>query len=263
MSILSLVGQSMEMRMSLFSFVREVGIERLPALLAPVAIMGAAAYLIGSVPFAYIIVKTVAGEDITEHGTGNVGAMNVRRTTGSWAWFTVAMVADALKGLLPTLAAVTIPLLLIDPSLPVGGAVWSERAAPFAAAAVLGPQAVVLGAVIGHNYSLWLSMAKRRVLGGKGLATGGGALLAYDWRYFLIVLGVGLAVIAITRYMMAGQVAAALSLPVYVTVTGQQDMLFVLLLGGLVYMRHHRRFVGLLRGQEPKLYVEDRMGPRG
>ena len=69
--------------------------------------------------------------------------------------------------------------------------------------------------------------------------------------------------IAITRYMMAGQVAAALSLPVYVTVTGQQDMLFVLLLGGLVYMRHHRRFVGLLRGQEPKLYVEDRMGPRG
>ena len=40
----------------------------------------------------------MTGEDITQHGTGNVGAMNVRRTTGSWGWFAVAMVADALKG---------------------------------------------------------------------------------------------------------------------------------------------------------------------
>lgn len=264
MSLFSLVDQNMQMRMSLFAVVQEAGIDSLSTLLWPVALMILVAYLIGSIPFAYIIVKTVAGEDITVHGTGNVGAMNVRRTTGSWAWFTVAMLADALKGLLPTLAAVTIPLMLIDPALPAaGGAAWSGRAAPYAAAAVLGPQAVVLGAVLGHNYSLWLSIAKRKILGGKGLATGGGALLAYDWRYFLFVLVVGLTVIAVTRYMMAGQVAATLSLPVYVMITGQQDMLFVLLLGGLVYLRHHRRFVGLLKGEEPKLYVEDRMGPRG
>ena len=41
------------------------------------------AYVVGSIPFAYIIVRAVTGEDITTHGTGNVGAMNVRRTTGS------------------------------------------------------------------------------------------------------------------------------------------------------------------------------------
>jgi acyl phosphate:glycerol-3-phosphate acyltransferase len=153
--------------------------------------------------------------------------------------------------------------MLVDPALNVGGVAWSASVTPFVAAAVLGPQAVVLGAVIGHNYSLWLSIAKRRVLGGKGLATGGGALIAYNWQYFLIVLVVGLTVIAVTRYMMAGQVAAALSLPVYVVITGQPDMLFVMLLGGLVYLRHHKRFVGLLQGKEPRLYVEDRMGPRG
>ena len=249
--------------MSLFALLEQVGPEQLPAVLWPIALMFAGAYLIGSIPFAYIIVRTVAGEDITEHGTGNVGAMNVRRTTGSWAWFTLAMLADALKGFLPTLAAVTIPIMLVDPALPAGGAVWSHQAAPYAAAAAVGPQAVVLGAVIGHNYSLWLSIAKRRVLGGKGLATGGGALLAYDWRYFLIVVGVGLAVIAVTRYMMAGQVAAALSLPIYAVATGQPDTLFVILLGVLVYVRHHRRFVGLIRGEEPKLYVDDNMGPRG
>ncbi len=263
MTLVSLVEQSIAMRMSLLTFVQEVGVGQLYALLWPVAVMFVGAYLIGSIPFAYIIVKAVAGEDITDHGTGNVGAMNVRRTTGSWGWFVVAMLADALKGFVPTLAAVTVPLTLIDPALPAGGALWSGQAAPFAAAALYGPQAVVLGAVVGHNYSLWLSLAKRRWLGGKGLATGGGALLAYNWQYFLIVVGVGLAVIALTRYMMAGQVSAALSLPAYTLLTGQPDTLFVVVLGGLVYLRHHRRFVGLIKGREPKLYVEDGMGPRG
>lgn len=263
MSVFELVTQSIEMRMSLLALVQEAGVGTLPLLLWPIVLLAIAAYLTGSVPFSYIIVRTVSGEDITEHGTGNVGAMNVRRTTGSWIWFTVAMLADALKGFLPTLAVVTLPLMMVDPALPAGGVEWSTRAAALVAVAVIGPQAVVLGTVIGHNYSLWLSIVKRKVLGGKGLATGGGALLAYDWRYFLIALAVGLTVIALTRYMMAGQVAAALSLPIYVIVTGQPDMLFVLLLGGLVYLRHHHRFVGLLRGEEPKLYVEDRMGPRG
>lgn len=263
MPLAPLLQQSIEMRMPLVTFVQEVGVASLSSLLWPVALTFVAAYLIGSIPFAYILVKAVAGEDITAHGTGNVGAMNVRRTTGSWGWFAVAMLADAMKGFVPTLAAITIPLMLADPALPAGGAIWSGQAAPYAVAALYGPQAVVLGAVIGHNYSLWLSLAKRRWLGGKGLATGGGALLAYDWQYFLIVVGVGLAVIALTRYMMAGQVSAALSLPVYTVATGQPDTLFVLLLGGLVYLRHHRRFMGLIRGREPKLYVDDGMGPRG
>ena len=44
------------------------------------------AYLVGSIPWAYLIVKWVSGEDVSAHGTGNVGAMNVKRTTGSWGW---------------------------------------------------------------------------------------------------------------------------------------------------------------------------------
>lgn len=208
----------------------------------------AAAYGIGSVPFAYLIVKSVSGEDITEHGTGNVGAMNVRRTTGSWTWFAVAMVVDALKGLVPTAMA----------SFGVFEVWLGWDTSPQALGMV-----AVLGAVLGHNYSLWLSLAKRRVLGGKGLATGGGALLAYDWQYFLLVLGVGLALIAVTRVMMAGQVGAAVSLPVYAFVSGQPDWPFAALLGAIVYVRHHQRFMGMLRGEEPKLYVEDGQGPRG
>jgi len=98
---------------------------------------------------------------------------------------------------------------------------------------------------------------------GKGLATGGGALLAYDWRYFVIVVAIGLATIALTKYMMAGQVAAAIALPVGSLILRSPDWPFALLMGALVYSAHHRRFVGLLAGREPRLYIEDRMGPRG
>ncbi len=210
---------------------------------APAAAVFIGAYLIGSIPWAYIIVKAVTGEDITTHGTGNVGAMNVRRTTESWGWFVVAMVADGLKGILPV--AVT-----------------------YAAFGLTGPGRVlaafaVLGAVVGHDWSLWLSLAKRRVLGGKGLATGGGALLVYDWHYCLLALVVALGVIAVTRYMLAGQVAASVALPLYTIATHQPDRLLMTLLGIVVYSRHHRRFMGLLSGEEPKLYIHDRQGPKG
>ena len=208
------------------------------------------AYAVGSIPNAYLITRWVSGEDVTEHGTGNVGAMNVRRTTGSWGWFTVTMVADGLKGIIPTALAAW---GLVDSILP-GFSASDQAAAMFAAT----------GAVLGHNYSVWLSLLKHRILAsGKGLATGGGALLAYDMGYFLVVLGVGLAVIAVTRIMMAGQVAAAVALPVYAFVADRPDWPFALLLGAVVYVRHHRRFVGMLRGEEPELYVEDGQGPRG
>lgn len=213
------------------------------AALATFGLVFVVSYLVGSIPMAYIIVKLVTGEDITTHGTGNVGAMNVRRTTDSWAWFVVAMVSDALKGILPVL---TVYLL------------FGTGSAGRLLAAV-----AIIGAVVGHNWSLWLSLVKRRVLGGKGLATGGGALLVYDWRYFLIVLVVGLGTIAVTRYMMAGQVAASLSLPLYTLATQQSDAALMCVLGAIVYARHHRRFVGLLKGEEPRLYIHDRQGPRG
>ncbi len=217
------------------------------------------AYLVGSIPFAYIIVRAVTGEDITKHGTGNVGAMNVRRATGSWAWFAVAMLADFGKGFVPVLIAQVLTGGYHGLFAQVGALRLSSETA-----ALLFVQSTVAGVVVGHNYSLWMALISRRFSRtGKGLATGAGALLAYDWRYFLAVLVVGLLVIAITRYMMAGQVAAAITLPVTAIILGEPDWPFALLMGLLVYSAHHRRFIGLLRGEEPRLYVEDRMGPRG
>ena len=223
-------------------------------------------YLIGSIPWAYVIVHTVTGEDVTAHGTGNVGAMNVRRATGSWIWFVAAMAADALKGIVPVALAktalFTMPFLLLVPNgkiIAAPGEIGGSLAyIPLAA------MLAVAGAVLGHNYSIWMAIVKREFhRTGKGLATGGGALLAYDWRYFVIVIVVGLAAIALTRYLMAGQVAAAVSLPIGAVALGSPDWQFALLMGVMVYAAHHKRFIGMLRGEEPKLYINDRMGPRG
>ncbi|NTU71658.1 MAG: glycerol-3-phosphate acyltransferase [Coriobacteriia bacterium] len=239
-----------------------------PAVWGYVALAFAVSYVIGSIPFAYIIVKAVTGEDVTAHGTGNVGSMNVRRTTGSWAWFAVAMFGDAFKGMIPTFASkylvsgaadqLTTALRPWGMTLETISSIWWQN--PL----FLVPMAAVAGCVVGHNYSCWMALIKKHFSRtGKGLATGGGALLAYDWRYFVAVLIIGLATIALTRYMMAGQVAAAATLPLTALVLGSPDWPFALGMGAVVYAAHHKRFVGMLQGREPKLYINDRMGPRG
>lgn len=227
-----------------------------PPWLGPIAAL-VAGYLIGSIPFAYIIVKLVTGEDVTQHGTGNIGSMNVRRTTGSWGWFVVAMLCDGFKGMIPVAVVKLLSgLALVAPyGVSLGGSPMTGS---------LAVPAMLLGCVLGHNYSLYMILIEKRAFRtGKGLATGGGAVFAYDWRYFLIVIVVALTVIALTRYMMAGQVAAAFALPVTALALRSPDWPFALLLGLLVYAAHHKRFMGLLRGEEPKSYINDRMGPRG
>jgi acyl-phosphate glycerol 3-phosphate acyltransferase len=244
-----------------------VGVSGLAPHFAPIIAL-IVAYAIGSIPWAYLIVKWVAGEDISAHGSGNIGAMNVKRTTGSWGWFAVATLADMSKGFAPALLA---KAWVAGPGLdwtfivrPWGETLRSVDSLWWANPVFYIPLAAVLGAVLGHNYSMWMAIAQRKFTRtGKGLATGAGALLAYDWRYFAIVVVVGLATIAISRYMMAGQVAAAVSLPVGALALQSPDWWFALGMGVIVYWAHHKRFIGMLKGHEPKFYTKDAMGPRG
>ncbi len=143
------------------------------------------------------------------------------------------MLGDGLKGLVPVLVA---KLAFMPPGegftvlTPTG--VMMANASPSAGAFWLPIMATVFGVVMGHNYSFWMALIHKRFgRTGKGLATGAGALLAYDWRYFVAVVVVGLGVIAITRYMMAGQVAAAITLPVTALVLHSPDWPFALLMG--------------------------------
>lgn len=196
-------------------------------------------YLTGAIPFSYILVKAVSGEDIARHGTGNVGAMNVKRTTGSWGRFIIAVILDGSKGLIPVLLAKY--LFVSTYALDLKMACYLAMAA----------------AVIGHNYPIYMLLIKKRVVGGKGLATAGGALLVYNWTFLAAGIIIALAVIFLTKYLLAGQITVTLAMPVYVWFFSRPDFPFITIICIIIFAKHAPRLPGLFTGKEPKWNVKD------
>lgn len=201
-------------------------------------IFAMASYLIGSIPFAYILVKKITGEDITKHGTGNIGAMNVKRTTGSWGWFALAVLLDGSKGMLPViLAKIFAPVMGLDITLTCYVAIFF--------------------AILGHNYSIYMLPIKGRIVGGKGLATAGGAILVYNWTLLVVALIIALSVIFATKYLLAGQIAVTIAMPIYVWFSSPKDFRFITLVCFIIFIKHAPRLPGLLMGKEPKWNIKD------
>ena len=131
-------------------------------------------WLIGSVPTAYLLVKHRHGLDVSAEGSGNVGANNALRTSGSKATGALVLFGDALKG------AASV------------GAGWA-LADTLGADAFMAASLALLGAIAGHNFNPWLSLKAGKLAGGKGLATAaGGFLLLTPW--LLLVWGAGFVV---------------------------------------------------------------------
>ncbi len=195
-------------------------------------------YLIGSIPFAYILVKKIIGEDITKHGTGNIGAMNVKRITGSWGWFAFDVLLDGHKGIIPVvLAKIFAPAMGLDITLTCYIAIFF--------------------AILGHNYSIYLLPIKGRIVGGKGLATAGRAILAYDWTFLTVALIIALSVIFATKYLLAGQITVTIAMPIYVWFSSPKDFWFITLICFIIFIKHAPRLPGLLTGKEPKWNIKD------
>lgn len=206
----------------------------------------AGAYLVGSIPFGYLIARA-KGVNIFEHGSGNIGATNVGRVLGKRAGVT-CFVLDVAKGLVPTLAvgAVLGALGRADPPLGVL-LVW------------LGAMAAT---VVGHIASPWLGLR-----GGKGVATGLGAflglfpILTYP---ALAALGIWIVVLRIWRYVGLASVAAAFTLPL-AALTGALTLpgwslarlwpavAIAAVLGALVVWRHRGNLARIAQGTEPKV----------
>ncbi len=115
-------------------------------------------YLVGSIPTAYLTVRWRAGVDVRQVGSGNVGALNAFSVTRSKGTGVIVGVLDGAKGLL--VAVVAGPLL--------GGDFWLQSTA-------------LVGALLGHNYPVWL-----RFHGGRGLATAAGGFFAIGVSYTII-----------------------------------------------------------------------------
>ena len=147
------------------------------------------AYLLGSIPFGYLIVKLTRGADIRETGSGGTGATNVSRKAGKAAGV-VTLALDALKGA----AAVLVARWLTDEA----GTSWIV-----AAAAAL--------AVVGHCFPVWLKFKA-----GKGVATGLGVFLAIVPWAVLAALAVFIVVVWRTRYVSLGSIIGAAFIPLWV-----------------------------------------------
>jgi glycerol-3-phosphate acyltransferase PlsY len=184
----------------------------------------AIAFGLGSIPTGLWVARA-RGVDLRAIGSGNMGATNVHRALGGRAGLLVLAVDMAKGALAVVIARVIAP-----------GGYW-----PVAAAAC---------AVLGHVVS---PLAGFR--GGKGVATGGGAMLGLAPTAGLIALLVFAATVALTRFVSLGSILAALSLPIAVwlsarNVPGAFDV--ALFLAALVVFRHRANLGRLFRGTEPR-----------
>ena len=202
------------------------------------------AYLLGSIPFGYILVRVFTGADVRAQGSGNIGATNVART-GKKGLAIATLVLDALKGV----AAVLIASRFDGGGgytfyMPLSTVYIHETYSLMALAALF--------AILGHMYPVWLKFK-----GGKGVATGLGVFLALAPKAVLIVLVCFLIVVAITRYISLGSIVAAALFPIafYYLHPQHSTPLILGMISGvslLIIWKHRENIRRLIAGNENK-----------
>ena len=178
-------------------------------------------YLLGSIPFGYILVKLIKKDDIRNYGSGNIGATNVKRVLGI-KWAVVTFFLDALKGFIPSFLAYR----FIDSP-------WSYI--------------VMISPFLGHCYTIWL-----RGKGGKGVATSAGILLSIIPIVFSALFILWLVIVKTTKKSSLGAITVAIILPfsVYFTNKGIPVTIFTIVLAVWVILRHRENIKRLISGNE-------------
>lgn len=176
-------------------------------------IVAVVAYLLGSIPFGYILVRLFTGADVRSQGSGNIGATNVART-GRRELAVATLLLDAVKGTAAVLFGFAFgrhALNATEKSIAyatASGAQLGEIATFVQQKLFLVAAIAALLAIIGHMFPVWL-----RFKGGKGVATGLGVFIALAPKAVLVVLAVFVVILAITRYVSLGSVIASALFP--------------------------------------------------
>lgn len=208
----------------------------------------AVSYLIGSIPFSFLIVKFLLHDDIRERGSGNVGATNVLRTSGKAAGF-LALLLDGSKGACAVLLARWMVSL---PQWPFAGpSLGSQSIVEQLAYPSFWVGLAALLAVLGHIFPVWL-----RFDGGKGVATAAGVYLALHPFAFLIALVIVLIVVAISRYVSLGSIVAAAAMPLILRfIVGDTfwTIAFSIVISLIIIVKHHENISRIASGTERRL----------
>ena len=201
------------------------------------------AYVIGSIPFSFLVVKLFTGADIRQHGSRNVGATNVARTFGKLPGI-IALILDAAKGYAVVEIARWItgrpewPLPTgIDVSPLHSRAFWITLSA--------------LIAVVAHMFPVWL-----RFHGGKGVATATGAFLALDPYAVAGGLIVFLIVLASTRFVSLASILGAASIPLFLRFLTHAPFWTInisIVIAILIIVKHHSNIARLTQGTERRM----------
>lgn len=180
-------------------------------------------YLIGSIPFSLLIGKIFYKVDIREHGSGNIGTTNTFRILGKKAGI-VVLVLDIFKGALPIYITM---LLGTDIHIFIPGLI----------------------SAIGHVYPIFLKFR-----GGKAVATGGGAVLAFNPIVFIILVSTFLITLKLSKFVSLSSIVAAVTLIILSLFL--QDLLFMafaIVLGLVVIIRHISNIKRIIDGTESKI----------
>ena len=207
-------------------------------------------YLLGSIPFGYILVRLFLKTDVRTLGSGNIGATNVGRT-GHKGLAIATLLLDAGKGSLAVWHAqyAAHQHLVTSHSFPANAT--SDSIWPFMMAAT-----AAMFAVLGHVFPIWLKFK-----GGKGVATAVGAFALLAPMAVLIALAVFLITVAISRYVSLGSILGCVAFPVAVYfLSGNRYgsatphiIGVICLTSALVILKHHQNIRRLFAGTENKL----------
>jgi|SRR5208282_2870128 acyl phosphate:glycerol-3-phosphate acyltransferase len=196
--------------------------------MSPYLITAAVGYLLGSIPFGYLLVWIFKGEDVRTSGSGNIGATNVARKSPALGVATLLL--DAAKGLTAVLAA---RVLFAGPHQQL----IMTTAAFFA--------------VLGHLFPVWLKFR-----GGKGVATSLGAFILLTPKSILCMVGLFLIIAIAFRYVSLGSVAVAAAFPLLAWALHEyadpRQLVLIALVSALVIWRHRQNIGRLAAGTESK-----------
>lgn len=187
-------------------------------------VAAATAYLLGSIPFAFLLARR-RGIDLRRAGSGNVGASNVLRTSGV-SLAVLAMALDGLKGTLAVLIA--------------------ERVSAVPAA----PVAAGLASVLGHVYPVWL-----RFHGGKGVATAAGVFTLLAPAALTAAAAVFAIAVVATRVISVGSVSAAVTLPIATALMDAPRLVVAgaVLAAAIIVYSHRANLARLVAGTERRV----------